>query len=262
MPKQWRHTRIGAFRRLAFIGVAVNVAALSVGTAPAVIPPCDHIPQKPLDNAANVSVARGVYSSIKVPRSDEVFNYDAQKFTIGDIALVPSTSREDFVQIGWYVGAGSPDGDIPYVSTPHIFYGEDDPQVIGGGEILRLGPALNWNTFHTLSIWRHDPGTGSDDDFYFFVDGVFRTSTVQLHNRYNKARFLGEVNYVCTGMAAWAYKPQTISDPSFSTLQYLVDKPGGTVQWYLFADLYYPTVYYNIISVGDRATAYAYGPGH
>jgi hypothetical protein len=231
---------------------------VSVASNPATVA-CDMSEYRPYDQALNVSVARGVYGVIKTPAQGEVLGFLDQGYTsAADIALGTASGDPsdigDFVQLGWYLGGND---DLDYVNTPHMFVGEWYPGATNN-EILRQGSPLQWNTYYTFSIWRHDVPNSSYDDFYFYMNGTFRTSTIQLHNPYNYPRFVGEANWACTDIAGKAWN----GSQAYSTLQYLVDKPDGTVQWYYFwddrnAD---PPFYITVGPGSDRATADAYGP--
>src|SRR6266511_3768802 len=95
-----------------------------------------------------------------------------------------------------------------------------------------LGGAGDWQTPPPSPSRAHAPGQHDERGMGTFTWPPARTSSWPPARtfswpRTNLARFLGESNDRCTVMAAYAYGT---SSP-LSTLQYLVDKPGGAVQW-------------------------------
>ena len=237
---------------LAAGGVAASRPPTSSAARPTSASACQEQDFRTVDQAANVSVARGIYGVMRTPNQGEITGAGTDRLSAATLNLI-HPGVIDFVQIGWYVGSDR-SNQLPTVSTPHMFVGE----YTGGSsvELLRQGSPLQWSTYYTFSIHRHEI-PGAFDDFYFYLNGVFRTSTVYLHEDYNWPVFNGEVNYSCTAMAARAYR----SSAPYSTLQYLVHVNGTTPTWFLFYDLYDADPPYNIGDLaGYRATAYGYGP--
>jgi hypothetical protein len=150
----------------------------------------------------------------------------------------------------------------PYTDVPRIFYVERDVSNPSGYR-RSVGITLGWGTYHTLSIWPHNPGS-IYNDYYFFVDGELRGSTVYLHQRFNEAYFAGVVyqgghDPYCTEMYASAVK----SGSPWSSVQACSAGPvPPPCDWHLFFDNLLPDWPYSIYlqQNGLRATPLAWGP--
>jgi len=180
---------------------------------------------------------------------------------MGTLWLVASVAAEgnDFAVIGWYVGSHN---QLPYTDQPRVFYMEKD--VSNPDQYLRrAGPNLGWGQYHTLSIWPHNPGS-IYNDYYFFVDGTFRTSTVYLHQRYNNAILYGIVynggaDPYCTEMYAYA---QASRQPWVSVQACSNGANPPPCNWHYFYDRYYNHSPYYAGQLYSFATALAWGPDY
>lgn len=251
------------------LGAALGALLLSVCAGPIVVMPasasggsgesarsdlaaCNTILKRPRDFDQTTEVGQGVAGVIKTPAQATLAGWATNRPSMASLRLDSSSYSgdlyTDYVAIGWYVGSY---GGLPYASQPRVYYEEFD----AGSVLRRDGANLGWNAYHTLSIWPHDPGSVYND-FYFYVDGVFRTSTVGLHDRYNTASFAGEVRYTCTDMDARAQK----SSAPYSTLKVLRKTSTDPGTWYEFNDQYVNDLPYYIGSPHGPGTAFAYGP--
>ena len=196
--------------------------------------------------------SHGVRSYVQLPPdASHVQGFGTGNYmqSVGDVYVYNSDSpvgQLGFVQLGWYVGHAA---QLPYVSTPHVFVGENHTGS-PGGEVLRTYQQLSWGSTHAFKI------THAAGDYYsFYVDDAALDATLYSHPDIDDAAFTGEVDN--NGVSMWANAAAL--DPPYNTLQY---SDGGT--WYLFggpnrfsdsADDYYS------ITSGGTATDLAYGSG-
>ena len=235
-PNRTRWALVAGF---AVIGLAATALAVLYRPTPANAA-CVTNPYRAGDFAAGVTTAKGVHGVLRTPYSGEVTGAGTNRPSAADIYLI---SNADFVQLGWYLGSAS---QLPTVTTPYVFVGE----FVTGGELLRQGQALSWNTYYTFDIeFSSTPGT-----YYFYVNGQYKFATTTVHAANWQASFTGEVGYNCTTMRGRAYA----SASPLRTLKYLTSGGGGSV-WHYFVDSRFADTGYFSISGGDSATDYAYG---
>lgn len=159
--------------------------------------------------------SRGVSGMIMTPPSS-AYVAPSEGPNAADIFLRATSGREDFVQVGWYVGQP---GGLPMATVPRAFYGEQIPGT--NNETLRAGPVLGWGTHY---LFRIDPVPGATG-YRFWINNTFHTSTLYGHAPYMTAAFNGET-YNCSRMDARAYRNQT----PLAILMYMLN--DNTWHWF------------------------------
>lgn len=195
---------------------------------------------------SHTSTVIGVRGQLQTPFRGEITGISQTTVSAGDIFLRASNNLTGFVQMGWYMGKA---GDMPYVTQPTVFVGENIPSRPGYEKLRALTAInLNWGQKYTFRI-EEDGYTGSYD---FYFNGQKKATSVYGNHFDHKgnAAFNGEVSNNCTAMRARAF-----SDPPPSTLAWKTE----TIDWTYFSDHRAADTGFHSVKAGGRATDYAYG---
>lgn len=235
------------------VGSTASPPARSMAAEPIRSLACNSALFSPRDfDDTNNGAAVGRAGVMRTPTQSGFTGWGTGKPSMATIWLDAAFPANDYVGMGWYVGSHS---QLPYSSQPRVFYIERDISNPAGYR-RSAGPNIGWASYHTLSIWDHNPGS-EYRDFYFYVDGTFRGSTVILHNRFNHPSFEGRVYNDCTEMDSRAHK----SASPWATLSYLTRNTSGVSTSHLFDDeTFIGNAPYSIYAVHGQATALAWGP--